>query len=396
MIAAVSGVFRRLLLLALALLLSLLAWWWYRQAPVGVEGTAAPLTTGTASQSAAKGGKKAVHVDGYVVRGEKYTESVSAIGSLLSVQSVTLRPETAGKVAAIHWREGQHVAAGELLVSLDTAIAAAEVAQAQANLRLAEQTQRRNVELLGKKFLSQQAVEDSMARLQVQAALLQLAKARYDKMFIRAPFAGTAGLRYVNIGDYVREGQDLVHVEDISRLFVDFRLPESELARVRLGQTLRLTSDALPAEQFVATVSAIDPLLDKNGRAVSVRATLDNSAGRLRPGLFVRLQLVFAEREQVLFIPEEALVPGTTPYVYRIIDGKVKRTPVRLGQRRAGSVEISEGLKVGDLVVRAGQLKLRDQLPVTVNPMTAAGGEGAVTAEQTTNPSVSSSAGRLE
>ena len=313
----------------------------------------------------------ALAVEVATVKATDFADDALAVGSLKSAESVVLRPETAGRVAAINFRDGAVVAKGTLLVSLDAAIQEAELQQARANLALAESSHRRNQELLEKKFLSQQALESSAATLKIQAAAVSLAAAKLAQMRIRAPFAGVVGLRNVSVGDYVKEGQDLINIEDIATLRADFRLPESYVGRLQPGLDLEVTSDALPGERFTARLEAVDPLVDQGGRSLSARARLDNRDGKLRPGMFVRLRLVFGERQAALMVPEQAVMPGAAPAVFRVVDGKAARVPVRLGVRRAAQVEIVEGLAAGDVVVTAGQLKLRDGMAVR------AVGEGA-------------------
>jgi membrane fusion protein (multidrug efflux system) len=288
-------------------------------------------------------------------------DEASAVGSLKSIDSVVLRPEVSGRIAAIRFADGQKAAKGAVLIELDAQTQAAELQQAMANLGLAEANLKRNEELIQKKFVSQRALDETRAQLKVQEASVALATARLGKMSLRAPFAGVVGLRSVSVGDYVKEGQELVNFEGVTTLKVDFRLPELHLAKLARGQRVELSSDAMPGKRFSATVDAIDPLIDANGRSLAVRARLDNPEGALRPGMFMRVRLVFASRENVLTVPEQALVPAAQGIsVFVVTDGKVKQTPVKTGQRQAGSVEIVEGLKVGDSVVTAGQLKLRD------------------------------------
>lgn len=292
-------------------------------------------------------------------------DEVTAVGSLKSVDSVVLRPEVSGRVAAIRFADGQRAAKGAVLIELDAQTQAAELQQAKANLGLAQANAKRNEELFQKKFVSQRALEESQAQLKVQEAGVALATAKLDKMYLRAPFAGVVGLRSVSVGDYVKEGQELVNFEGLNALKVDFRLPEMHLAKLARGQRVELTSDAVPGRRFVATLDAIDPLIDANGRSLAVRARLDNADGALRPGMFVRVRVIFASRENVLTIPEQALVPAAEgASVFVVIDGKAKQTLVKPGQRRAGSVEIVDGLRAGDSIVTAGQLKLRDGVPV--------------------------------
>jgi membrane fusion protein (multidrug efflux system) len=308
----------------------------------------------------------------------KLDDEVTAVGSLKSVDSVVMRPEVSGRVAAIRFADGQKAAKGAVLIELDAQTQAAELQQAKANLGLAQANAKRNEDLFQKKFVSQRALEETQAQLKVQEAGVALAVARLDKMALRAPFAGVVGLRSVSVGDYVKEGQELVNFEGVTTLKVDFRLPELHLAKLAKGQHVELTSDAMPGKRYAATVDAIDPLIDANGRSLAVRARLDNAQGALRPGMFVRVRLVFASRQNVLTIPEQALVPAAQGIsVFVVSDGKVKQTPVKTGQRQAGSVEIVEGLQAGDSVVTAGQLKLRDGAPVKPVDAAAPGGKPA-------------------
>ncbi len=323
--------------------------------------------TGPAAPSAAPGKPGGAPGPGFPtaveaarVTANNFVDDVTAVGTLKSNESVFLRPEVAGRVAAIGFKDGAVVPKGAELVSLDAAIQQAELQQAKANLALAKSSYERNVELLGKKFLSQQALDTSAATLKVQEAAVQLAEAKLAKTRVKAPFRGMVGLRNVSVGDYVKEGQDLINIEDIGTLRVDFKLPETYLGRLNKGQAVEVATDARPGERFKAQLDAIDPLVDQGGRAIAARARLDNAAGKLRPGMFVRVRLVFGERQGVLMMPEQAVVPGGQPAVFKVVDGKAKLTKVKLGVRRAALVEVTEGLAEGDVVVTAGQLKIKE------------------------------------
>jgi membrane fusion protein (multidrug efflux system) len=183
-------------------------------------------------------------------------------------------PETPGRIASINFRDGVAVSKGQLLLSLDAATQAAELDQARANLGLAQANFQRTEELFARKFISQQALDNAQAALKVQEAAIALAQARFEKTRIRAPFSGIVGIRKVSVGDYVKEGQDLVNIEDINTLKIDFRLPESYLAQLRPGQQLEVSSDALPGQLFTAVLDAINPLVEAGGRAIALRANL--------------------------------------------------------------------------------------------------------------------------
>lgn len=355
---------KRFLVLAVALAgligLACLAYTRFRQPIVATAAAPGPATGRPAATGSPPGGQ-AQRVESARVLATELALDVTAVGSLRSNESVVLRPETAGRIASINFRDGVPVGKGALLLALDASTQAAELDQAKASLGLAKANQQRNEDLFAKKFISQQALDNTQAALQVQEAALALAQARFDKTRIRAPFAGIVGIRNVSVGDYVKEGQDLVNIEDISTLKIDFRLPESYLPQLRPGQRLEVSSDALPGQAFSAVLDAINPLVEAGGRAISLRAHLPNGDGRLRPGMFVRVRLIFAQRSNVLLIPEQALIPDSrSPYVYRLVDGKAQRTPIRTGLRRDAQVEVVEGLSAGDEVVTAGQMKLRD------------------------------------
>lgn len=314
----------------------------------------------------------AIAVETVTVRSIAMPDEVSAVGNLRSNESVVLQPEVSGRISAIRFKEGQPVTKGDVLVELDSAVQRAELQQARATLELAESSFRRTSDLYERNYVSLSAREEAASRLEVARATAQLARARLDRMQIVAPFTGTVGIRNVSVGDYVKDGDTLVNLEDISVLKVDFRLPEAYLQRIGTGQSLEVVSDTLPGERFAAKVIAIDPQLDAQGRAVVLRAELGNPDGRLRPGMFARIRVLLAERPAVTVVPEEAVVPaaGDSHYVYRVVDGKAERVDVRTGVRRNAMVEIVDGLQPGDVVVTAGQLKLRDG--VAVRPVNAA------------------------
>ncbi|HET7033465.1 MAG TPA: efflux RND transporter periplasmic adaptor subunit, partial [Casimicrobiaceae bacterium] len=231
------------------------------------------------------------------------------------------------------------------------------------------------IDLQKQGFISGQARDEAENNLRVAEAAEALAAARLAKTEIRAPFSGIIGLRSVSIGDYVKEGQDMVNLESIDPLKVDFRVPEIYLKQVQVGQTLEVGLDALPGKTHPGKVTAINPLVDAGGRAIVIRALVKNTDTTLRPGMFARVKLFTREAQNALVLPEQALVPqGEEQYVYRVVDGKSVRTKVEVGQRRDSRVEILKGVAPGDTVVVAGQLKIRDGTPVTFASSTATGG----------------------
>lgn len=287
-------------------------------------------------------------------------DEVSAVGTLKSNESVVLRPEIAGRIARIEFRDGAAVSKGALLVGLDAATQRAELAQARASEALARTNAQRTEDLFRRNFVSQRARDEAVAALAVAQAGSDLLAARLRQTEIRAPFSGVVGIRNVSVGDYVKEGADLINLEDTATLKLDFRLPDIYLSRVKLGQALVVLSDAFPGRTFSARVDAIDPLVDAEGRALRLRARLENAEGVLRPGMFARVSLVMAERES-LSVPEEALMPsGEGQFVFVVRDDQAVRVAVTTGGRRDAQVEIRSGLSAGEQVVTAGQIKLRD------------------------------------
>ncbi len=353
------------------------AWWLQRQpgellpgmAPAPAASSAAPATPRPPAVEVAK------------VQEATLVDEAQSVGSLRSRQGVMLRPEVAGRVKAILFNEGQRVQKGQLLVQLDDQLQAAQVAQARAETSIAEANHKRNQDLVAQNFISKRTVDESAAALEVARAKLELALATQQRLKIVAPFDGVTGLKQVSVGDYLKDGADIVNIEDIDAVLLDFRLPERFQSKIRPGQKSQLSVDALPGRPFTALVQAVDPLIDANGRSVGVRGCIDNRQRQLRPGMFVRVNTVFAVREQALLVPEEAIVPqGGRSFVVKLVPGEKpetlvsQRVAVKTGLRQPGKVEITEGLEAGDTVVTAGHQRLqKDGTPVRVVDLASAG-----------------------
>ncbi len=301
-------------------------------------------------------------------------DEAQTVGSLRSRQGVVLRPEVSGRITQLNFRDGDRVKKGQLLVQFDDQLPAAQVQQAQAELNIAKANNSRNAELVAQNFISRRTLEESAAAQQVAEAKLALARATESRLKIIAPFDGLAGIRSVNVGDYLKDGADIVNLEDMDAIFVDYRLPERFQTKIRRGQSSVVELDALPGRKFPATVLAIDPLIDANGRSVGVRACIDNRRLQLRPGMFARVNAVFGQRDSARVIPEEAIVPqGGKQFVIKVVNGSMpnsrvtQRTEVKIGLRSPGKVEVLEGLEPGETVVTAGQQRLqRDGTEVRV------------------------------
>lgn len=383
-----------------------------------VPGAGAPGAGAPAPGGAPPGPPRAMGVELAVVETSSLRDDAQTIGTLKSRQNTIVRPEVAGRVVALGFNDGSQVRAGQMLVQLDDTLQRAEIQQSQAQVSIAQANHRRNQELVAQNFIAQRALDESQASLQVAQAQLSLTCARWQRMRILAPYSGTVGIRTVNIGDFVKDGADLVNLEDLSGLYVDFRLPERYQDKVSLRQTVDVQVDAIPGRNFQARIQAIDPLIDANGRSISVRALLNNSAaspkpkaaepaaavskpvnataamaeaicppapavaadkasspGPLRPGMFARVNALFALKQAALSVPEEAIVPmGGKQFVIKAVAPELvpdhgplppetklvsKLTEVKLGARRPGRVEILSGLNPGDSVVVAGQHRLQ-------------------------------------
>ena len=347
-------------------------WFGTRTGIVPPPGAAGPTTSNKDAGGIAPG---AVAVEAVKVTVMAMPQAITAVGSLRSDESITVRPEVAGRISAILFQEGQRVPKGATLIRLDPAINAAEVAQGRANLQLAQSKYDRAVDLAKSNFISGQARDEAENNLRVAQAGVQLAEARLAKTEIKAPFSGIIGLRVVSLGDYVKEGADVVNLESIDPLKVDFRVPENYLKHIQVGQALQVQLDALPGKTFEGKVFAVNPLVDAGGRAIVIRAVVRNPDTSLRPGMFTRVRLITRDEKEALVIPEQAIVPqGDEQFVFRVADGRANRIKIDVGQRRGGKVEVLKGLAANDLVVTAGHLKIRDGTPVTIlnSPASAA------------------------
>jgi membrane fusion protein (multidrug efflux system) len=350
------------------------------KSPVASVGSAsAPAGGGTAPAAGvaggprpaggtAGGGRGPVGVEAARAQSMAITEEVFAVGNLRANESVTIRPEIAGRVVRIGFTEGGLVRKGDLLVELDRSVLLAQVEQARAELDLSKANYDRTADLAERKFVSASAKDQAAANLSVQQAKLRLAEAQLAKTQIFAPFNGVVGLRNFSVGDYVREAADLVVLEDVSQMKVDLRLPERFLGELKPGLSVEMRVDAYPQRVFRAAISALDVQVSADGRALIARGMLANQEFLLRSGMFARARIVLKERGSAVMVPEEAVYPmGADVFVYKIIDGKAMRARVATGVRRDGKVEITEGVVVGDLVVTAGQIKLaRDGTEVRV------------------------------
>ncbi len=310
-------------------------------------------------------------VEAITVKAEPLGRGLSTVGTLRADEAIVVRPEIAGRVAKIHFTEGQRVKTGAVLFSLDSSVQRAALREAQATMENARRTSTRSEELARGDLISRSELENAQAQLSVAEARVSSARAQLQKTSLVAPFDGVVGLREVSVGAYVNFGQALVNLVRLDPMEVNFSLPESDLGLVKAGQPITVTVNALRGETFKGEVTAIDPMMDINSRSAKLRAQIDNDDYKLRPGLFARIVLGTGSNETALLVPEQALLQqGETRFVYIIVDGKAKRAEVKTGQRVPGKLEIVSGLKAGDQVITAGQGKpmMHEGMPVMVLP----------------------------
>jgi membrane fusion protein (multidrug efflux system) len=313
------------------------------------------------------GGGRSVPVEVALARKATSTDDLWAVGSLRSDESVQVSSELTGRIAEITFREGDQVKEGTVLVKLDDALATAEVADAKARLDLAQANFERAQSLSRSGSGTDRAFDEATSALGTARAALQLAQTRLAKLSISAPFDGRVGLREVSVGAYATPGAAMVNLEKIDQLKLDFRLPETVLSAVKVGQEVEVRVDAFRDKTFPGEVYAIDPHVDVNGRSLRVRARIANPEMALRPGLFARVIIKGLEEREVVRIPESAVVPsGTDKLVFSIVGGKAKENKVTTGRRRAGEVEVLTGIEEGTQVVISGQGRLRDGTSVEV------------------------------
>ncbi len=319
-----------------------------------------------------------------VVQEVPWEEVIRATGTLRAAQGVELSVEQSGRVAKIHFESGDDVAAGKVLVELDTAVEQAQLAESQARFARAKSSWERAQQLRTRNAVSQEFFDQAQWEFRQAEAQVASLASQVERKRVVAPFAGRTGIRRVNIGQFVSGGEAVVPLFSADALYVDFSVPQGKSGQVASGQTVRFVTDALPGKEFQAVVTTVNPQLDEQTRTVAVRATVPNSGGNLRPGMFVDVSLVLPSQPKYLTIPASSVT--FAPYgnmVYVIEPGAVE-TPraarqqvVQLGPRRGDQVAILSGLKAGEEVVSSGGFKLMPGGAVIVNNALAPSGDAA-------------------
>ncbi len=326
----------------------------------------------------------AISVSAAVAREQPWQSRLPAIGTLKAYQGVDLTAEVLGTVKEVLFQSGEKVSLGQPLLQLDSEVERAILATAEAVRALARVEYQRGQDLIKRQAISKSEFDRLNAELlKAEASVTQL-KAELDKKRILAPFAGTIGIRQVDTGDYLSPGTSFATLQDLSRLYVDFFLPEQDYPKLAIGQRVRLSVAAYPGEVFSGEISALNPKVEETTRNVQVRAMLPNPDNKLLPGMFANLEVLLPGEQPQVLVPETAItytLYGNSVYVIGeqkddkgavVKDDKgqvrlvVERRFVETGERRDGQVLVLKGLQAGEQVVTAGQLKLDNGAHVAI------------------------------
>ena len=313
-----------------------------------------------------------------MVQAESWESRLTAVGSLVAVQGVTLTAELTGKVVRIAFEPGTKVNTGDLLVQQDTSSEEAQLRAAEAGVELAKRNLERLKKLLDRRTIAQSQYDDAEAKYKEGVASADAIRAAIAKKTIRAPFAGRLGIRLVNLGQILNEGEPIVSLQSINPIFVNFSLPQQQLARVQPGLTVRVRSDALPDRVIEGKITAINPEVDAVTRNIRIQATVANRQERLRPGMFVNVAVVLPTSEDVLAVPATAVLYAPYSDSVFVVEEKqsennkqpglvVRQQIVQLGERRGDFVAVVSGLEAGETIVSTGAFKLRNGQAVVVD-----------------------------
>ncbi|MGC9957167.1 efflux RND transporter periplasmic adaptor subunit [Roseiarcus sp.] len=329
---------------------------------------------------------KPTTVTAEAARVEQWRPELTAIGTLRAIQGVAIAPQAAGDVTAIHFESGDDVEAGALLINIDDSVEQADLANGLAQLKNADSTLARQRTLVAQGNTPQSTVDTAIATRDSAAATVERTRAVIAQKAIKAPFAGRLGLRNVDLGQYVAVGTSLVTLQRLDPIYADFPVPEEALNSMATGQAVRMTVDAIPGRSFAGKIEAIDARVSAESRNVTARAVFANPDRKLLPGMFANLTVTTGEPAAVLTLPRTAIVYSlygddvfvVTPAPHAREQGGlsenggpsgliVERRLVRVGPARGERIAIEEGLRAGERVVTAGQIKLQAYSPVTLD-----------------------------
>lgn len=327
-----------------------------------------------AAKPGGPGGDRPIPVTTVVVQSRAWNDTLLAIGTVKARESVTVTSKVSETVQRVHFASGDDVQAGAPLVTLSGQAQQAALAEAQAAANEAERLYRRQSELAAQQLIARAALDTQRATRDAARARVAQMRAQLGDRTVRAPFAGVLGIRQVSPGTLVTPGTAIATLDDVSRVYVDFAVPEAQIASIGVGQRLSGRSSAYQDRSFDGSVSTVDARVDAASRAVIVRGDFANPDRALRPGMLLEVQLQRGER-QALIVPEIAIVQvGRDTFVYRVkADGRVEQAKVGLGNRAAGQAEVVNGLKAGDRIVVDGTGKLRPGAKIVEGGSTDAG-----------------------
>jgi membrane fusion protein, multidrug efflux system len=317
------------------------------------------------SRSAAQN-PDAIWVKASVVKETPLPLEANTIGTLVA-RSVEITPEVAGHVEKILFRDGTFVEQGTPLIQLDNAVYKAKYESAKAKLAYSENDYKRKA-LLGKQgAIAQQAIDQAETDLKEKKAEARENEVMLNKMKLMAPFDGTVGKSKINPGDYVNIGQNLVTLTDTKHLRIEYNVPEKYLPSLKLRQEVKITSSTYSEKVFSGKVSFISPTINTDNRSVSLYADVPNENNLLAAGMYVKVIHSLGTEERALMIPARSLVPMLdAEQVYKIVDGKAYAVTIVIGKRTGDTVQVTQGLSSGDVVITDGQLKVKNGVPVKV------------------------------
>ncbi|UOG76129.1 efflux RND transporter periplasmic adaptor subunit [Hymenobacter tibetensis] len=306
-----------------------------------------------------KGGGQALPVQVYVVSPTNLSDQVAATGSVLADESVIIKSELSGKITSLNIKEGQPVRKGQLLFSINADEAQAGIRKQEYNIKLYRDQERRQRTLLEKEYISAQEYEQANNLYLTAQSDLQALRATLDRAFVRAPFDGVLGLTTATVGTYVSPGTEITTLSRVRPVKIDFAVPGRFANNVRVGDVVSVTDEGTN-KQYDAKVYAIDPQIDPVSRTQPVRARYANTKNELRPGAFVKVNLKLGESTDALQVPTESVIPEASGYsVYTVKNGKMVPQKVKIGIRSDKVIQITDGLAVGDSVIRTGILQVK-------------------------------------
>jgi membrane fusion protein (multidrug efflux system) len=290
---------------------------------------------------------------------------VHAIGTLVAAHNIEITPEMPGHVVKILFQDGALVEAGASLIQLNDAAYKTKYQAAKARLALSENKFQRVTQLAKKNFVSKQTMDEVEADLKERRADAEESEVMLNRMRLSAPFAGVVGKSKVNPGDYVTTGQPLVTLTDVKHLRIEFSVPERYLSSLKIGQDVKITTVAYPGREFVGKLAFIAPTINADNRSIALYAEIPNSDGVLKAGMFVDVMQSLGSEQHALMVPSRALVATMDgQQVYKVVSGKASAITVMIGKRVGDTVQITQGLTAGDVVITDGQLKVKNGMPV--------------------------------